>query len=169
MRRLGYPYLLGSPGWADTSREMIMPDEVARRVAAPIDSLDDPRAIQILSTEHQSLVSSRSLAYNKAFTRGDMFLGFLSMSFVALALLAQAIPVDREYLLLAALVLAFDFVVGLTTYGRMIGANYEDYRSVYGMARIRHGSRASAAVLPRTFDKEDHVDHLGPAVPSLGV
>ena len=49
-----------------------------------------PRVVQILATEHWSLLASRSLAYNEAFTRGGMFLTFLSMSFVALALLAQA-------------------------------------------------------------------------------
>lgn len=50
--------------------------------SAPITSLTDQRAIQILSTEHWSLLSARSLAYNEAFTRGGMFLAFLSMSFV---------------------------------------------------------------------------------------
>ena len=50
----------------------------------------DPRAITLLTTEHWSLLTSRSLAYNEAFTRGGMFLTFLSMSFVALALFAQA-------------------------------------------------------------------------------
>ena len=56
----------------------------------PITSLEDPRVIQILSTEHWSLLSARGLAFNEAFIRGGMFLTFLSTSFVALALLAQA-------------------------------------------------------------------------------
>jgi hypothetical protein len=53
---------------------------------------DEPGALQILISEHASLSSARSLAYNEAFTRGDMFLGFLSMSLVALALISQASP-----------------------------------------------------------------------------
>ena len=44
---------------------------------SPITSLDDPRVLTILSTEHWSLLSGRSLAYNEAFTRGGMFLTFL--------------------------------------------------------------------------------------------
>ena len=40
----------------------------------PVVSLDDPRAVQILTTEHWSLLASRSLAYNEAFARGGMFL-----------------------------------------------------------------------------------------------
>jgi hypothetical protein len=107
--------------------------------AEPVTSLYDPRALQILSTEHWSLLSARSLAYNEAFTRAGMFLTFLSMSFVALALVSQAVPVSGELLAIAALVLAFDIVVGLTTYGRIIAANYDDFRSLHGMARIRNG------------------------------
>ena len=79
----------------------------------PITSLDDPRVIQILSTEHWSLLGARSLAYNEAFIRGGMFLTFLSMSFVALALLAQGMSFGDQFLTIAAVVLAFDFVIGL--------------------------------------------------------
>ena len=55
-------------------------------VEDPITDLTDQRVVQILSTEHWSLLASRSLAYNEAFTRGGMFLTFLSASIVALAL-----------------------------------------------------------------------------------
>ena len=71
----------------------------------PVARLDDPRALQILSTEHWSLLSARSLAYNEAFTRGGMFLTFLSTSFVALALLAQAMSFGDGFLTVAAVVL----------------------------------------------------------------
>ncbi|MEO6578759.1 MAG: hypothetical protein ABIO99_07680, partial [Candidatus Limnocylindria bacterium] len=64
----------------------------------PVTSLDDPRVLQILSTEHWGLLSARSLAYNEAFTRGGMFLTFLSMSFVALALLAQGMSFGGDFL-----------------------------------------------------------------------
>ncbi len=105
---------------------------------APVTSLDDPRAITILSTEHWSLLSARSLAFNEAFVRGGMFLTFLSMSFVALALLAQGMTFGNQFLTIAAVVLAFDFIIGLATYGRITGANVDDLRAVHGMARIRH-------------------------------
>lgn len=130
-----------------------MTDDVPRAGApsaaspGPVVSLVDPRAVQILSSEYGSLLSARSLAYNEAFTRGAMFLAFLSMSFVGLALVAQAFPLDRDFLLVAVVVLAFDLVVGLTTYGRVIRANYEDYLAVQGMARIRHGYAEIAPIL----------------------
>lgn len=70
----------------------------------PISSLDDPRAITLLTTEHWSLLSARSLAYNEAFVRAGMFLTFLSMSFVALALVAQAMAFGQGFLTVAAIV-----------------------------------------------------------------
>ena len=127
----------------------------------PAVSLLDPRALQILSAEHSSLLSTRSLAYNEAFTRAGMFLAFLSFSFVGIALVAQALPVGRDFLLVAALVLGFDFVVGLTTYGRIVGTSYEDYRAVYGMARIRHGYGEIAPVVLPYLTTSVHDDLTG--------
>jgi hypothetical protein len=124
----------------------------------PVSSLDDPRAIQILSTEHWSLLGARSLAYNEAFIRGGMFLTFLSMSFVALALLAQGMPFGSQFLTIAAVVLAFDFVIGLATYGRISGANVDDLRAVHGMARIRHAYTQIAPITKPYFTTPTHDD-----------
>jgi hypothetical protein len=124
----------------------------------PITSLDDPRAIQILSTEHWSQLSARSLAYNEAFTRGGMFLTFLSMSFVALALLAQGMSFGGQFLTVAAVVLIFDFVIGLATYGRISGANVDDLRAMHGMARIRHGYTQIAPILAPYFTAATYDD-----------
>jgi hypothetical protein len=124
----------------------------------PITSLDDPRVIQILSTEHWSLLSARSLAYNEAFTRGGMFLTFLSMSFVALALLAQGMSFGEQFLTIVAVVLAFDFVIGLLTYFRISSANVDDLRAVHGMARIRHGYTQIAPVTVPYFTTATYDD-----------
>lgn len=124
----------------------------------PIESLDDPRVIQILSTEHWSLLGARSLAYNEAFIRGGMFLTFLSMSFVALALLAQGMSFGTQFLTIAAVVLAFDLVIGLATYGRISGANVDDLRAVHGMARIRHAYTQIAPITTPYFTTPTHDD-----------
>ena len=125
---------------------------------APITSIDDPRVITLLSTEHWSLLSARSLAYNEAFVRAGMFLTFLSMSFVALALLAQAMSFDRDFLSVTALVLAFDLVIGLATFGRINGANYDDLRAVHGMARIRHAYTQVTPIVTPYFTTPIHDD-----------
>ena len=125
---------------------------------APITSISDPRVITLLTTEHWSLLSARSLAYNEAFTRAGMFLTFLSMSFVALALLSEAMAFTREFLSVAALLLSFDFVVGLTTFGRIDGANQDDLRAVHGMARIRHAYTQMTPIVTPYFTTPIHDD-----------
>jgi hypothetical protein len=100
---------------------------------------DDPRSVQILSAEHASLASTRSLVYNEAFTRVGVFLTFMSMSFVALALISPAMPPGSSLLVVTAVALAFNFVVGLMTLGRILGTTADDLRAVHAMARIRHG------------------------------
>ena len=124
----------------------------------PITELADSRVISMLSTEHWNLLTNRSLAYNEAFTRGGMFLTFLSMSFVGLALLAQATGFDSGFLTVAAIVLAFDLVVGLTTFGRILGANVDDLRAVHAMARIRHAYVRLAPGIKPFFTSPVHDD-----------
>ena len=126
--------------------------------AMPIASIYDPRTITLLTTEHWSLLSARSLAYNEAFVRAGMFLTFLSMSFVALALVAQAMSFGRDFLSVAALVLTFDFVVGLTTFLRMNAANLDDLRAVHGMARIRHAYTQITPIVTPYFTTPTHDD-----------
>jgi hypothetical protein len=124
----------------------------------PIASIDDPRTITLLTTEHWSLLSARSLAYNEAFVRAGMFLTFLSTSFVALALIAQAMTFGRDFLSVAALVLAFDFVIGLTTFLRMNGANLDDLRANHGMARLRHAYTQITPIVTPYFTTPTHDD-----------
>ena len=127
----------------------------------PVVSLDDPRALTILSTEHWSLLSARSLAYNEAFTRAGMFLTFLSMSFVALALFSSAMAFGDDFLTVAAVVLGFDFIIGVATYGRIMGANVDDMRAVHGMARIRHAYTEIAPLVRPYFTSAIHDDPAG--------
>lgn len=125
---------------------------------APVIPIDDPRVISILSTEHWSLLSARSLAYNEAFARGGMFLSFLSASFVALALMSGGMGFNRDFLVVTTVVLAFDLVIGLTTYFRIAGANEDDLRTVHGMARIRHAYTEAAPIVTPYFTTPIHDD-----------
>ena len=102
-------------------------------------TMDDQRFLQVLTTEHWSLLTARSLAYNEAFIRASMFLTFLSMSFVGLALIGPPLNFDRNFLVIAAILLAFDALIGLLTFVRVANCNAEDLRAMHGMNRIRHG------------------------------
>ncbi len=50
----------------------------------------DSEVIQILATEHWSLLATRALTYQESLGRVNMFLTILSGSVIALALVAQA-------------------------------------------------------------------------------
>ena len=51
---------------------------------------DGAKRLQILATEHWSLLATRSLAYTESFSRVSMFFSVLSGAIIALALIAQA-------------------------------------------------------------------------------
>jgi hypothetical protein len=128
---------------------------------APGADLDDPRLLQILSTEHWSLLSQRSLVYNEAFARAGMFLTFLSASLVALGFLANAMAFGGSFLLIAALLLTLDLVIGLATLGRVLDATIDDLRAIQGMNRIRNAYVQMVPVAHRFFISSVHDDARG--------
>ena len=100
--------------------------------------LDDPRALEILTTEHWSLLSARTLGYQEMFGRATIFIGVLSGTVIALALLAQATRFGRETLSFAAVLFAVSLFIGLATFVRCVAINLEDARWVMGMSLLRH-------------------------------
>ena len=148
-----------SPRAQEPRRPTAVTDRSPRGLAG-----DDPRAgliMQILSTEHFSLLTQRSLVYNEAFTRVGMFLMFLSMSFVALALLSGAMHVDQTFLVVAAILLGFDLLIGIATLIRVRTANTEDLHAVQAMARVRHGYIELAPETEPYFSTGTHDDIEG--------
>src|ERR1700675_4721137 len=71
--------------------------------------------LQILSTEHWSLLASRSLAWNESFSRAGMFLSTLSGAIVALALAAQASAFGEGFTLFALVILPIVLFIGVAT------------------------------------------------------
>jgi hypothetical protein len=119
---------------------------------------DDPRALTILTTEHWSLMSARSLVYNEAFARAGMFLAFLSATLVAMGLVATATGVTDGFLIVAAAVLTLNLFVGLASLGRITAASDEDIRYLQGMTRLRHAYHEMVPGLERYFVTSHHDD-----------
>jgi hypothetical protein len=107
--------------------------------SVPADEAAAARAlrVQILATEHWSLLATRSLSWNESFARSGMFLTLLSGATVALALVAQATSFGEGFVLFALLILPVVLFVGLATYVRPLEINNEDYVWVLGMNRLR--------------------------------
>src|SRR5438093_1593206 len=99
--------------------------------------LDDSRAVDILTTEHWGLLSTRGLGYQEMFGRATLFTGILSATVVALALVAQATHFGRELLAIAALLIPVALLIGLATFARSIAINFEDAQCLEGMALLR--------------------------------
>jgi hypothetical protein len=99
--------------------------------------LDDPRAVDILTTEHWSLLSTRQLGYQEMFGRATLFTGILSATVVALPLIAQATHFGRATLPIAAFLFAVTLLIGIATFARGVVVNFEDARCVAGMNLLR--------------------------------
>ena len=95
------------------------------------------RRAQILSTEHWSLLATRSLSWNEAFSRSGMFLSTLSAATVALALAGPAMSFRGAFPLFALIVLAVTLFLGTATYIRLLQVNNEDLYWVTGMNILR--------------------------------
>lgn len=119
--------------------------------AASSGSVSTSLKLQILSTEHWSLLASRSLAWNESFSRAGMFLSTLSGAIVALALVAQASKFGEGFRIFALVILPVVLLVGVGTVLRMGISNYHDAMCVVGMNRIRAGYMEIAPELGRHF------------------
>jgi ABC-type transporter Mla maintaining outer membrane lipid asymmetry permease subunit MlaE len=94
--------------------------------------------LQVLATEHWSLLATRSLTYMESFTRASMFLTVLTGAVVALALFAQVDHFHETFVVAAILILSVVVFVGLVTMGRIAALNIENVHWVAGMNRLRH-------------------------------
>src|SRR5256885_13430400 len=83
-------------------------------------ALPQSEALQILATEHWSLLATRSLIYQESLGRVNMFLAILSGSVIALALIAQADHFGTAFTAIAIFMLAVVFFTGAATI-RQIG------------------------------------------------
>jgi multidrug transporter EmrE-like cation transporter len=105
--------------------------------AVAADTTATNRRAQLLSTEHWSLLATRSMSWNEAFSRTGMFLSTLSAATVALALAGPAMEFGTSFPLFALVVLSVTLFLGLATYIRLLQVNNEDLYWVAGMNRIR--------------------------------
>jgi len=117
--------------------------------------------LQILSTEHWSLLASRSLAWNESFARASMFLSTLSGSIVALSLIGGVDGFKDPFFVVALVVLPVDLFVGIGTWLRMGAANYHDAIAIAGMNRIRAAYLEIAPDLAPYFVMGVHDDAPG--------
>jgi hypothetical protein len=109
--------------------------------------LDDPRTLQILSTEHWSLLATRSLIWTESFARAGLFLSLLSASVVALSLIGTE---SEDFLTFALILLPVTLFAGIATFFRLDDANREEALWMAAMNRIRH---AYVTIVPAVAER----------------
>jgi hypothetical protein len=117
--------------------------------------------LQILSTEHWSLLATRSLTYSESFSRVGMFLTVLTGAVVSLALLAQVEHFNRVFTGIALLILSVVFLAGLATTIRISALNREDILWVAGINRLRRAYLEIHPDLEPYFITASHDDLRG--------
>lgn len=120
-----------------------------------------PQAATFLSTEHWSLLGTRSMAWNESFSRVSMFFNALSASVVALALVADATGFDRSFRIFALVLLPMVLFLGVATYVRVAEINLEEVFTVAAMNRLRRAYLDHAPGLEPYFSTGVHDDAAG--------
>jgi hypothetical protein len=124
--------------------------------------------LQILATEHWSLLATRSLTYTESLGRVNVFLAILSGAVIALALVAQADHFGPTFISIALLTLLVVLFAGVATIGRLMQLNRDDYRWVVGMNRLRNGYLKLRPGLEPNFITSPYDDVPG-ALRTLGI
>jgi hypothetical protein len=117
--------------------------------------------VQILATEHWSLLATRNITYGAIYSRAAIFLTVVSAAVVALALAAEATEFGDRFYAFALLVLPVAFLIGVGTYIRLGDARIEDFRLLSGLNRLRHAYLEIAPGLEPYFVTGHHDDEQG--------
>lgn len=116
---------------------------------------------QAISTEHWSLLTTRSLIYSESLNRVEMFLALLTGAVIGLALLAQVDHSRDTFMVAAILILSVVLFVGLATVARLSTLNRDDFLSVVGMNRLRRAYLDAHPDLEPYFLAASHDDLRG--------
>jgi hypothetical protein len=121
----------------------------------------DPRLLQILTTEHWSLLATRSLTWNEAFSRTSTFLATLSATTLALALVGPPTAFGLTFSIFALVALSVSLFIGAATYVRLVHVNEEDAYWVVGMNLLRARYARLVPGVERDFVTGHTVDPAG--------
>ncbi len=94
--------------------------------------------IPVMTTEHYNLQSGRSMAISESMGRASLFLGTVSTTLVALALVGQVTKLGQDFFIFALVIFPALFFLGLVTFQRVLQISLEDVVYARGINRIRH-------------------------------
>lgn len=121
-----------------------------------------------LTTEHFALQSTRSATITESLGRSTIYLGSLSASLVALALIAQGERTIDDVRLSAFLILPVLVFLGTATFVRILETGIEDAICAQAINRIRHYYLELAGEHSRYFLLGGH-DDLEGTLANMGI
>src|SRR5438445_10721260 len=134
----------------------------------PVRDASTASKLQVLATEHWSLLATRALTYTESLGRVNMFLAILSGAVIALALVAQADHFGPIFIAVAIFMLSVVFFTGVATIARLMSLNRDDFRWVIAMHRIRNAYIQVHPELEPHFMTSPY-DDLPGALQTLGI
>jgi len=150
----------------------MMNEQPTQQETRPTTPAPSSGRLQVLATEHWSLLATRSLTYMESFSRVSMFLSVLTGAVVALALFAQVDHFHGTFVMAALLILTVVVFVGLVTIGRVNTLNPENFQLVAGMNRLRRAYLEAYPDVEPYFISGSHDDLRGflltMSLPNLG-
>lgn len=121
-----------------------------------------------LTTEHVALQTARSATVTESVGRSMIYMGSLSASLIALALIAQSESTVDEFRLAALLILPALAFLGTVTFVRIVETGTEDAICALAINRIRHYYLELAGEDARYFLLGGHDDIEG-SLANMGI
>jgi hypothetical protein len=97
---------------------------------------DPAQQVHIISTLHFVLANERSAATNESIGRSTMYLTSVSMTIVALGLIATATRMTENFYIFALVLLACLVPLGLISFNRVVQIGVQDIRLSYTIGRF---------------------------------
>jgi len=94
--------------------------------------------VSIMTTEHYTLQTGRSMTISEANGRSSLFVGAVSSGLVALALVGQISHLGTAFFMFSLVVLPTLLFMGLITFERVLQSGSADIIYARGINRIRH-------------------------------
>ena len=136
-------------------------DSVLYVLVVEANAPDRFRIVSVLTTEHVALQNARSATVTESVGRSMIYMGSLSASLVALALIAQSESTVSDFRLFALVILPVLLFLGTVTFVRIIETGIEDAVYARAISRIRHFYLEIAAEDGRYFLLGGHDDMDG--------
>jgi hypothetical protein len=122
---------------------------------------DSSRLPDALMAEHMSLQTARAATVTESVGRTMIYMGSLSASLIALALIAQSESTGEDFRLLALVILPALIFLGTVTFVRIVETGIEDAICAQAINRIRHYYLELAGDQARYFLLGGHDDMDG--------